>query len=85
MSSELFEVEWTSDCPEDECGDLSLDEAVTHQKYFKDKRSAIGFAKRVLPDDFFGAVKLTPCHLEPYEPGLPGSFVEYDGDPEFVE
>lgn len=81
----MYEVEWTSDVPNDECGDAILDAAVTHTRYFKTRAAALRFAAKVLPQDYFGAVAVTECHEEPYEPGSIGTYIEYDSEPEYVE
>ena len=81
----MFEVEWTASVPTDDCGDADLDAADTRQKYFRTLESARKYARKVYPDDWFGAVRITECHEELYEPGLPGKYLEYDGDSEFYE
>ena len=81
----MYEVEWTTEVPVDECGDADLDNGVTQQKYFRDEDAAKRFAVKVFPSDYFGAVRITECHAEPYEPGRPGTYLEYDGEPQYYE
>lgn len=81
----MYEVEWCADCPVDECGDAVIDNADYRQKYFSTRKQADIYARQIAPLDWFGAVKITECHRELYEHGLPGSYIEYDSEPEYVE
>ena len=81
----MFQVEWAESVPVDESGDAVLDCAEYRQKYFTSHKTAWAFAKKVYPKDWFGSVCIAECHEEPYEPGLPGTYLEYDGDAEHYE
>ena len=85
MCRTLYEVDWVEDMPLDELGDADLDAAVHRQRYFTTIDAARRFAKEVYPSDWFGAVAITECHFELYEPGLPGKYLVYDTDPEYYE
>jgi hypothetical protein len=81
-----YEVEWCKGVPVDEeSGDADLDAADMRIKDFADLEAARRFARKKLPEDWFGSVRITPFELQPYEPGYPGLCKEYVGNPEYIE
>ena len=85
LGEPLWQIEWITDVPVDEHGDLLVDDATFRQSYFWTREEAMAEARVVLKDDLFGSVAVTPCHLKLYESGMEGFYVEYDGDPEYYE
>lgn len=83
--SEGWEVEWCFDLPRDSDGSVDIDSAKYQYADFKTKEAAIIHAKKVLPLDQFGSVRITPFHSEHYEEGCSATFREYDSDAEYVE
>lgn len=55
-----FEVEWCDHIPVFEDGCHDMDNAHFNCLFFKTKKKALEFAKRILPKDKFGAVMITP-------------------------
>ena len=85
MSQTLFEVEWCTELPTDENGDRDIDNATMCVKHFTTLDAARAWAKRVAPVDEFGSVRITPFVRVPYEPGFPGTYLEYSETLEYVE
>lgn len=80
-----FEVEWCYELPSDGHGGCDIDNAKYACKDFPNRGLAMAFARRMLPKDCFGSVRVTEFELVPYEPGLPGKCREYVRDSEHVE
>jgi hypothetical protein len=81
-----WEVEWCKNVPVDkESGDADIDRADMHCRDFATKEQAMAFAKKKLPEDWFGSVRVTEFALEPFEPGYPGLTKEYVGQTEYIE
>lgn len=79
-----FEVEWCAGCPVRD-GETDLDNADMRIAEFEDIKAARRFAKKKLPQDFFGSVRITQFELQPFEPGYPGLTKEYIGEPEYID
>lgn len=62
-----WEVEWCAGVPKDENGDSDMDRADDRFAHFKDKGKALAYARKVLPNDAFGAVRVTPIEFVPYD------------------
>ena len=74
-----YEVEWCTHIPPmpempDE-GDH--DNAVFEVEDFRTEAEALAKAKEVLPLDQYGSVRISPFHVERYEPGYPATYREY--------
>ncbi len=82
---EGWEVEWCVNVPVDRNGDAYHDDADRRFADFKTEEEARAFALKVLPSDWYGAVRVTPFYTEPYNDGYPGGSREYSADPEYIE
>jgi len=80
----LYEVEWCTDMPQDENGDVDFYECTYDQEYLKTQEEAIAFAKKIFPKDLVGEVKIRPGYLELKDPDFPvlGHYLEIDEDAE---
>jgi hypothetical protein len=82
-----FEVEWTTDVPE-ENGESDFDAGTVNVKDFRTFEAATAYARKIFPEDFFGSVRITEWESLPYEEGYPGRYKEtvrewfYEGEGE---
>lgn len=67
IGDKTWEVEWCSEIPLDENGDSDMDAAKYHFVHIQDKDKALAYAKKVLPKDAFGAVRVTPMMFVAYD------------------
>jgi len=86
LGTRAWEVEWCNDIPTDENGDSDFDRAEYESRIVRTKGPAFALAKRMLPKDFIGEVRVTPVELsDPYGDKLPWTYLwEAVGDAEFV-
>ena len=77
---EGWEVEWCYSLDGDGSGGVDPDSGKYRYYDFKTKEEALAHAKKVLPEDKWGAVRVTHFHSEFYEEGCPATFREYDGN-----
>ena len=85
MITSGYEVEWIIEWPIDEHGDANPDKAVYSYRDFSTLKAARKFAREVAaPACKAGDVMIHAFHSERYEPELPATYREYDGQPEFV-
>jgi len=82
-----WQVEWTTHCPVDECGDLILDRAESVVVLCNSLEQAKKFAKLALPKDVFGSVRINEVTYSTHsddtgswcEPVL-GETLHYEGE-----
>lgn len=60
-----FEVEWCCDLPGDGAGGCLPDEAAYKHRDFGTRSAALSYAKKVLPKDCFGSVRVTEFEMVP--------------------
>jgi hypothetical protein len=86
LGSRAYSVEWQTNVPVNEFGDCEPDRGDFNMKVIKTKGPAFAYAKRVLPEDYWGSVVITEVELtDPYGDELPWTYYwEYVGDPEYV-
>lgn len=78
-----FEVEWCKELPGDGSGGADFDKAVFVREGYATIEQARIRAKEIYPKDCCGQVVITPFEMAPYEPGLPGTYIEYTGNSEY--
>ncbi len=83
--SEGWEVEWCYHLEGDPYNGVDPDSAKYQYQDFRTKEQALAFAKKVLPKDKWGSVRVSNFHSEFYEPDCPATFREYYGDSILVE
>lgn len=66
-------------------GEADYDNAKYKRVYVETHGEALQKAKEFLPGDFWGAVQISEYVLTPYKRGAPHCFIEYVGEPEYVE
>jgi hypothetical protein len=77
-----FEVEWCFALPIIEgTNDCDPGNARYARADFAEKSKALAFAKKMLPQDCFGAVQVTEFEMRQFEVGIPAYYREYIGDP----
>jgi len=81
----MFEVEWCYELPQLEDGSADIDAAKYASRDFQSHTAALRYARKMLPKDCWGSVRVTEFEMVPYEPGYPGQFREYVGEVETVE
>ena len=87
LGDRAFEVEWCSDIPRDEFGDMLPDAATYHCRILRSREAAERIAREVLPRDAFGSVRITPVvRVDPFGDRIPATYLwEPCGESEFIE
>lgn len=80
-----YEVETTVELPPTPEGEPDYDKAIYRRFDCPTKEEAMSLARRLLPNDKWGAVSVTEFVREPFEHGCPVLHKEYVSDPEYVE
>lgn len=58
-----YMLEWCAGCPLDKHGDAELDRADYRVELCRNRKEAVARALKLLPRDFFGAVRIQPLTL----------------------
>lgn len=56
----LYDVEWVTTIPLDECGDLDIDSAVRRSRRFPSLALAKTFGKRAAAESYWGVAEIRP-------------------------
>jgi hypothetical protein len=78
-----FEVEWCDNLPIDGNGYPDVDAASHSFRDFASRENAVAFAKTVR--DYWGAPRITPFELVPYDDGQPVRLTRKYGDEEVTD